>query len=128
MISSMHTKVLKIHHPSADAETIGAISATVREQVLKVFKGNMMSFSFSYNKESGYIMIYPTAPILSIRISNHETDGSVPVDNLLVESEDGRTIVVNAEAIGGGRVSEAIIADAIKEAKEESNNIKNKLV
>ena len=121
----MQTKILKVHYPSASADQIGELTAVIREQVLAMFKGNTMSYSFSYNKESGYIMVYPTAPILSIRVSNHETDGSVPVDSLIVESEDGRTMVVNAEVDGGKRVSEALVAEALSEAKQISNNIKN---
>lgn len=123
--SSMHTKVLKIHYPTAKTETIGEISASVRDQVLKLFKGNQMSFSFSVNKSSGYIMVYPTVPILSIRISTHESDGSVPCDNVLIESLDKRTIIINAEAVGGSRVSDAIVADILNEAKATSNTIKN---
>ena len=121
----MHTKILKIHYPSATANEIGAISATVREKILGMFKGNTISFSFSSNKESGYIMVYPTAPILSIRISTHEADGSVPVDNLLVESDDKRTLVINAEAEQGAIVTEGILLQMLAEAKVKGIDIKN---
>lgn len=121
----MNTKILKIHYKSADAEKIGNLTADIREQVLKIFKSNTISYSFSYNKESGYIMVYPTPPLLSIRVSNHETDGSEPVENLLVENEDRHTIVVNAEVEGGQRISEAIVAEALGKAKLQSAHIKN---
>ena len=121
----METKIVKIHYPTADVKEIGDISAVIREQVLATFKGNMMSYSFSFNKSSGYIMVYPTAPILSIRISTHESDGSIPVENLISESEDKRTVVINAEALGGQRIAEAIISEAITEAYVRRKTIKN---
>ncbi len=118
----METKIIKIHYPKKTAEQIGGETALIRDKVLEFFENNQVSFSFSSNKESGYIMIYPTAPIASIRVSNHETSGQAPVDNLIIETKRGVTI--NAEMPLGDTVATAIIDSLLREMRKCSTEVK----
>mgnify|MGYP000486162880 CR=1 FL=1 len=120
------TQVIKIYHPSKSVDQIGAESTRIREEVLKLFPGNQMSYSFASHKESGYIMVYPTPPILSIRISTHTTDGEVPVDKLI--EEDGKSVTVNAEVENGEGVAEAIIIAQLSKLKSKGQDIKHLLM
>ena len=70
-------------------------------------------------------MVYPTEPILSIRVSNHTTDSEKPDQALL--SEDGNVTVLNAEAQSGARVTEAILAEALAAAEKKAADIQELL-
>ena len=119
------TKVIKIHYPTADTDDIGLITASIRDQMLKDFESARISYSFSSQKSSGYLMVYPTEPILSIRVSNHTTDADQPKDQLI--EENGRMTVLNAEVENGQRVTEAILAEALAEAEKKAGEIRELL-
>ena len=70
-------------------------------------------------------MVYPTEPILSIRVSNHTTDADQPKDQLI--EENGRITVLNAEVENGQRVTEAILAEALSEAEKKAEDIRELL-
>ena len=119
------TKVIKIHYPTADTDDIGTITAAIRDQILKDFESARISYSFSSQKSSGYLMVYPTEPILSIRVSNHTTNAESPKDQLI--EEDGRVTVLNAEVENGQRMTEAILAEALAEAEKKAGEIRELL-
>lgn len=122
MIFNMETKVLKIHYPSLEADEIGQITAAMRDKILSNLKNGRISYSFSSQKNSGYIMVYPTDPILSIRVSNHTSDGDKPPEELIETKRDSKTI--NAEAENGQMISEAALITMLQEAEEASRTIK----
>ena len=70
-------------------------------------------------------MVYPTEPILSIRVSNHTTNSEQPNDQLI--EENGRVTVLNAEVENGQRVTEAILAEALAEAEKKAGEIRELL-
>ena len=119
----MKTEIIKLHYPSLDANGIGEVTAAIRDSILDVVASNQLSFSFSYNKESGYIMVYPTAPILSIRVSNHGDRGE-SVDRTDAVIESANTLVVNAESEIEPQNVEKIVQDKIMDAVRRSSVIK----
>lgn len=122
----METRVIEIHYPSLEAETIGHITAGIREKVLEEFESAQMSYSFSSNKQSGYIMLYPTKPILSIRVSNHSIRGGA-VDNHTMQV-DGKKVTVNAERENGQLISETVLYDALEQIKAQCEKIQSKII
>ena len=116
------TKIIKIHYPSANADRVGQITADIRAQVLKAVPNNQMSFSFASHKESGYIMVYPTPPALSIRVSNHESDGTEASDKVLIEAKN--TTISNGEAEGGETVANAVVVEALQTLQRAGFDIK----
>lgn len=127
MISSMsiRTKQLHINYPSFDADQVGQVSASIREVILDKFRSNQISFSFSSNKESGYIMVYPTQPILQVRVSNHSPIGDA-VDNTTIQAE-GNRVTVNAEAEHGQQISESVLYDTLEQIKKQCEELQLKL-
>ena len=119
------TKIIKIHYPSANSEEVGTITASIRDKILNDLENARISYSFSSQKNSGYIMIYPTEPILSIRVSNHATDTTRPSDEMI--NENGKVTVLNAEAEHGQRVTEAILAEALTETEKKATEIRELL-
>jgi hypothetical protein len=125
----MKPKIIKIHYPSRDADEIGELSAGIRDIIMDSIPSNQMSFSFSSNKESGYIMVYPTAPLLSIRISNHDDKGQTDAaclnptpENLIIKTKN--TTIINAEADGGQMTAQKEVVDAIMSLVATSAEIK----
>lgn len=121
----MRTKTLHINYPSKGADEIGGITALIRDELLNHFEQGQVSFSFSSNKQSGYVMIYPTVPIFTLRVSNHSPTGS-EVDAHVVQTM-GNKVIVNAEAVQGQLVSESVLADMIKQIKESCAELQTKI-
>lgn len=116
------TQVIKIYLPSESERGIGEVSAAVRDQVLKSFENGQISYSFSSNRVSGYVMIYPTQPLLSIRISNHTSQGGVPEEVLF--AQDGKITTINAEMASGKEMMDAFIVKAILDTRDRSRDVK----
>lgn len=116
------TKVIKIYYPSEDSDGIGQLTAAVREKALDLFDSAQVSYSFSSNRQSGYVMVYPALPILSIRVSNHTSQGDAPEEILF--KQEGKKIAVNAEMLDGEQLADALIQNALREVKDISQDIK----
>lgn len=121
----MKTKILHINYPSLDAETIGNVTAAIRDEILQSFESNQISFSFSSNKQSGYVMVYPTAPVLSLRVSNHSPQGG-DVDKYALQTQ-GNRVIVNAEAENGQSISESVLYDTLEQIKQQCVEMQNKI-
>lgn len=119
------TKIIKIHYPSAETEAIGTITASIRDQALKQFENARISYSFSAQKNSGYIMVYPTEPILSIRISNHSSDKGDIEPEMIIEK--GNVTVINAEVSHGQKMTEAVLEGALATAERNAGEIRKLL-
>lgn len=122
----MKNKVLHINYPSLDAYEIGQVTASVRDEILKQFENTQVSFSFSSNKQSGYIMLYPTPPILSLRISNHAPIGG-GVDKYAVQAV-GNKVTVNAEAEQGQAITESVLYDTLEQVRLQCEAMQAKLI
>lgn len=121
----MRTKLIHINYPSLDAEAVGRVTASIRDKILESFDSNQISYSFSSNKESGYIMVFPTKPILSLRVSNHSPIGG-EVDKYAIQAS-GNRVTVNAEAENGQSISESVLYDTLEQIKQQCEEMQANL-
>ena len=112
----MKTKILQINYPSSTAEDIGTITAAIRERLLSEFGSNKVSFSFSSNKQSGYLMVYVVPPALSIRVSNHSPTGQPVDENAIITKKD--VVILNAEHQVGKMITDEVLNSTIETIKK----------
>lgn len=122
----MKQKVLHINYPSLEESQVGEITAAIRDKVLEQFSSNNISFSFSSAKNSGYIMLYPSKPILKIRVSNHTPIGG-EIEPYAIQT-DGGIVTINAEAPHGQIICEQVLVDTLEQIKIQCDEMKANLL
>lgn len=122
----MKTNYLKIFLPSKNSTEVYEQGKEILDAVLARDEksSNRVSYSFSADNNSSYIMVYPTAPVLKIRISNHEQDGSDPEEQVRYEDRYGSTCI-NTEMKGGMKAMLEAFEEEMATADQRGNSMRN---
>jgi len=71
-------------------------------------------------------MVYPTRPILSIRVSNHAPIGGAP-DSYAIQA-DGNKVVINAEHELGQKISEDVLYETLEQVKRQCEEMQANII